>query len=210
MQGGIFMANKRNKKSWREEEKKWSNKILIGMILPMIIVIGMGMPVMVNEIRKNINPITKGKIISLVILAVLFLLLVYVGCWAVWNFIWLFRKYFKDEIKKHEELKSRLSKDNFTEVYIAESDLEKDQKKMILTILEELGYNKVYSMSKDEKIRTESIKPILKEAGCKFYAKLNKEDEIIVIAKDSNDKVLYNDEIKNSLYFDATFKFSED
>lgn len=195
------MANKRNKKSWREEEKKRRNKISIGMILALIIFMGIGMLLMASKIRENINSITKGKIIILVI-CVLFWFLVYIGCWAVWHL----RNDFKYEIKKHEELKSRLSKDNFTEVYFNASDLKGSQKKMILEIL---GHDLVV-FKVDGKIPPDYIKCMLEKAGCKFYAKLNEEDEIIVIAKDSNDKVLYNDEIKNSLYFDATFKFSED
>lgn len=198
MQGGIFMANERNKKSWREEELKRSDRKLIGGIIVFIIGIVMTTISIIDRIRKKID---STDLVILLLFAVAL-----IGCLLFVTYD--SRKKAKEEIKRHERFKSLLSKENFTEVYFdAYDDITGSRKKMILEILE---HHDLVVFKVDGKIPPDHIKCMLEEVGCKFYAKLNEEDEIIVIAKDSNGKILYNDEIKNSLYFDVTFKFHKD
>ena len=41
---------------------------------------------------------------------------------------------------------------------------------------------------------------------CRFFAKLDENDEIILIAKDKEDNEIYRFEISNYSYFNARFK----
>jgi len=54
------------------------------------------------------------------------------------------------------------------------------------------------------------LSAILKAEGCKFYAKLTEDDNILLIVKDKNDDEIYNTIISNYLYFTNHFKPKED
>ena len=47
---------------------------------------------------------------------------------------------------------------------------------------------------------------ILKVTNCKFFAKLNEEDKIILIVKDKDNVEIYNCKISNYYYFNLRFK----
>lgn len=53
------------------------------------------------------------------------------------------------------------------------------------------------------------LSAILHAEGCKFYAKLTEDDNILLIIKDKNDDEIYNTIISNYLYFTNHFKPKE-
>lgn len=86
------------------------------------------------------------------------------------------------DYEEKEKAKSFLSKDNFTEV----------------------GFFINSSISE-----AKMLSSILKAEGCKFYAKLAEDDNVLLIVKDKNDDEIYSSTILNYLYFTSHFKQKE-
>lgn len=53
------------------------------------------------------------------------------------------------------------------------------------------------------------LSAILHAEGCKFYAKLTEDDNILLVVKDKNEDEIYNTIISNYLYFTTHFKKKE-
>lgn len=81
-----------------------------------------------------------------------------------------------------------------------EKDILSDLKKILSQEFQE-----VYLIF-DESDYNTMIKQILQNEGCKFYAKLAENNNIVIIAKDKNDKEVYKSEIENPIYFNHHFK----
>ena len=67
-------------------------------------------------------------------------------------------------------------------------------------------YTEVQLIFSDDSAFTTIIKQILINEEIRFYAKFAQNNNIVVIAKDKNDKEVYKDEIENPTYFNNHFK----
>lgn len=90
----------------------------------------------------------------------------------------------KDEAKRlKEKIEEKLQRDHFVEIELMPYEINK---------------------------QTEMFEYILKNIGCKFYAKLLDSGEIMIIGKDRYDNTVYKELTENYYYFEATFKFKKD
>ena len=83
-------------------------------------------------------------------------------------------------------------------------------KSEILQSLSKESFTRVYYIFEDKSDITDMFKQILENQECRFYAKLSKEESIILIAKNKHSEEVYNCEIKNYRYFDANFTVHEE
>ena len=84
-----------------------------------------------------------------------------------------------------------------------------EQEKEIISDLKKFlsqEYKEVGLVFPDEFTFNDMIKQILINENIKFYAKFVPNNNIVVIAKDKNDKEVYKEEIENPIYFNHHFK----
>lgn len=70
-------------------------------------------------------------------------------------------------------------------------------------------FKEVYFLSEGFGSDIDMIRKILQKEGCKFYAKLTENNNILLIAKDKHNEEVYSAEIENHVYFNSNFKFEE-
>ena len=83
-----------------------------------------------------------------------------------------------------------------------EEALQTDVKKFLCTGT----FTELLFTPKNNGAETQMILGILKEAGCRFFAKLDEKENIILIVYDKDGKEVWKEKIENYFYFEAKFK----
>ena len=84
--------------------------------------------------------------------------------------------------------------------------IDTQNKNMATNFLNKQEFTEIYFISKDNSSEHEMLLAILRASGCKFFAKLNEEDGIILIVKDKDNMNIYSCTITNYHYFNLRFK----
>lgn len=91
----------------------------------------------------------------------------------------------------------------------ADREIEEEEKSLQADVKKFLcieKFTELIFIPKNNEVETEMILGILKEVGCRFFAKLDQDENIILIVKDEDDRKVWEEKIENYFYFDARFK----
>lgn len=82
----------------------------------------------------------------------------------------------------------------------------KNTQQEIMDFLTVDQFTELSFIPKNNYSETEMISGILKKEGCRFWAKLDENTNIILIVKDKNDDIVWESNIENHEYFHSKFK----
>lgn len=98
-----------------------------------------------------------------------------------------------DDIKDKERLKREVKDEIF--------------EKLSYTVFKEVNF--VVSIEEKHDSKINMMRQILKNEGCRFYAKLTEDDNIYIVVKYKHDEEVYSTCIENVIYFDSNFKLEK-
>lgn len=98
-------------------------------------------------------------------------------------------------------------------IFKAEDKVRKERAKEIeIATIQYLSYTEfkeVYFSAEGFGNDIDMMRKILQKEGCKFYAKLAENNNILLIVKDKHNEEVYSAEIENHVYFNSNFKFEQ-
>lgn len=98
-------------------------------------------------------------------------------------------------------------------IFKGEDKVRKERTKEIeIATIQYLSYTEfkeVYFLAEGFGSDINMMRKILQKEGCKFYAKLTENNNILLIVKDKHNEEVYSAEIENHVYFNSNFKFEE-
>lgn len=98
-------------------------------------------------------------------------------------------------------------------IFKVEDKVRKERAKEIeIATIQYLSYTEfkeVYFSAEGVGNDIDMMRKILQKEGCKFYAKLAENNNILLIVKDKHNEEVYSAEIENHVYFNSNFKSEE-